>query len=588
MNLTNFLKQIDKITASYSKEQLASFIRDCGRTLPEHLREEFLKKLKAKGESDGSKIDERKMSDIEIGKIYNKIKKDFKLIESEDIYLTEILNEEYDDWYNPDADEFYYDDDYGISEMIEQACDFVHMCFDGEYYKEGYEVGRKIFSLEVCCSGEYEGGRFGIRDLVLNKIINYELLQLSLDALCCAYNYVPSEKRPEALYEIIKEGDTANITLEAIMQHGDEELPDFQDFLEQWIEYLGDMAGREPDRFFKEAAMLKDDYGAARGYAKKYVNAHPGLYLHIMENNNFSAENDMADIGLEAIDTIPRKYTVRSETALKTAASLVEGDGKEELVEKCYFAAYESCTNAVNYLRVLLNGYAEKRAELRAVFENVKKGEGAGYGYLESAHSRYAKKENRPDSNDILTLKFLDGQFDQVLSNGMNKSEPLGWSGTFMKLGISLYLLYLHEGVWEGRGISAIENLAKKEMGFSFEGYQRGLEGIVLSNEKEYFYNIFMKWKSMTKMEEDVKEKAIKKITGLLEKRTEGIMNANRRNYYGECAQFIAALGEVMESRGDRGAKQRLMTSYKDRYSHRNAFRAEMRTYGWIDIKRRK
>ena len=53
-------------------------------------------------------------------------------------------------------------------------------------------------------------------------------------------------------------------------------------------------------------------------------------------------------------------------------------------------------------------------------------------------------------------------------------------------------------------------------------------------------------------------------------------MDANRRNYYGECAAYIAALGEVRESMGETGAKQRLMTSYKDTYPRRSAFREEV------------
>ncbi len=91
----------------------------------------------------------------------------------------------------------------------------------------------------------------------------------------------------------------------------------------------------------------------------------------------------------------------------------------------------------------------------------------------------------------------------------------------------------------------------------------------------------------MRQMEPDIRTRALKRIEGLIEKRTEGIMNANRRNYYGECAAFIAALGEVQESLGESGAKQRLMTSYKDKYPRRNAFRAEMRDYGWIDVRRK-
>ncbi len=91
----------------------------------------------------------------------------------------------------------------------------------------------------------------------------------------------------------------------------------------------------------------------------------------------------------------------------------------------------------------------------------------------------------------------------------------------------------------------------------------------------------------MTPMDPDVRIRAVTRITDLIEKRTEGIINANRRNYYGECAAYIAALGEVKESLGDNGAQQRIMTSYKDKYTRRSAFRAEMRAYGWKDIKKK-
>lgn len=32
---------------------------------------------------------------------------------------------------------------------------------------------------------------------------------------------------------------------------------------------------------------------------------------------------------------------------------------------------------------------------------------------------------------------------------------------------------------------------------------------------------------------------------------------------------------------------QRLMTSYKDKYPRRSAFREEKRNYGWIDVKKK-
>ena len=188
----------------------------------------------------------------------------------------------------------------------------------------------------------------------------------------------------------------------------------------------------------------------------------------------------------------------------------------------------------------------------------------------------------------ILALRFLDGQFADVLAEGLNKSQALGWTGTFMKQGIALYLLYLYEGRRADSGIYEMACIAKSAMKFSSEEYRKGLDGSeTMDDDDNYFRELFLKWKSMTPMASDVRNCALRKIAGLLEKRTDGIMNANRRNYYRECAAYIAALGEVQESLGIPGAKQKLMTTYKDKYSRRNAFRAELRSYGWIDSKRK-
>ena len=204
---------------------------------------------------------------------------------------------------------------------------------------------------------------------------------------------------------------------------------------------------------------------------------------------------------------------------------------------------------------------------------------------LEGSSSHSEREENRLGSNTVLLLRFLDGQFADVLDKGLNKSEALGWTGTFMKQGMALYLLYLYEGQWNGKGISAMAEIARRAMGFSAEEYQKGICGLEEMSEKDLFCQLFVKWKSMVQMEADIRNRAGKRITELMEKRTEGIMNANRRNYYGECAAYIAALGEVRESMGELGAKQSLMTSYKNVYPRRSAFREEMRRFGWRDFK---
>ncbi len=593
MNLTNFLKQTDTLTSQYSTDQLIAFIHDIGRVCPEHRREDFLEMLKSAG---GEAEKEADKEEVDFDEMYSRIRDNLKSIDSQEITLTGILNEEYDDWYDDSGEEFYYEDKSGISDMLEEACDFVHICMDTERYKEGFAVGKQMFEMEIFCDNEYGDEELSLGDMVHHELLHCDLKQVILDTAYLAYYAVPSDKRPEALYGVIVNAKEDTVTLEAIMQHGDEELPGFEEFLPSWVTYLGDKTGHDADWLILEAVDLLNDISLEVQYAKKYADVHPGLYLNILENGKSVTVNDMVSIGIKAMKTIPKKYVIRSKVALKTAEYIIAADGELSLLEKCYFAAYESNTSAQNYLRALLNGYGngKKREELQKLFRAFPKNKSDGYYTLyEGNHFRYGsgtyfeREVNNSDKNMLLVLRFLDGQFAEVLDKGLNKSEALGWTGTFMKQGIALYLLYLHEGQWTGKGIAAMTEKAKSAMKFSAEEYRKGTCGLEETGENDLFCQLFLQWKSMVQMSSDIRNRAIKRITALLEKRTAGIMDANRRNYYGECAAYIAALGEVRESMGEMGAKQKLMTSYKDAYPLRRAFREEMRRYGWNDIKRK-
>lgn len=593
MNLTNFLKQTDALTAQYSTDELIAFIHDIGRVCPEHRREDFLKMLKSAG---GQAVKEADKKEADFDEMYSHVRDNLKTIDSQEVTVTAVWNEEYDDWYGDSDEEFYYEDNSGISDMLEEACDFVHTCMDREKYKEGFAVGKQLLEMEILCDNEYGDEQLSLGDMARHELLHCNLKRVILDTAYCAYRSVPPAKRPEALYEVFVSAKEDTVTLEAIMQHGDEELPEFEKFLPAWAAYLGGKTGHDADRLILEAVGLLNDVSLELQYAEKYADIHPGLYLNILENGKSVTANDMVSIGIGAMKTIPKNYMIRSRVALKTAEYVIAAGGAPSLLEQCYFAACESDTSAQNYLRALLNGYGsgKKREELQKLFRAFPKDKRDGsYILYEGNHFRhgsgtYFEREiNRPDSNMVLVLRFLDGQFAEVLDKGLNKSEALGWTGTFMKQGIALYLLYLHEGQWNGKGIAAMIETAKSAMNFSAEEYRKGtceLEGI---GEKDLFCQLFFQWKSVVQMSSDIRDRAIKRITALLEKRTEGIMDANRRNYYGECAAYIAALGEVRESMGEMGAKQRLMTSYKDAYPRRSAFREEMRKYGWIDTKRK-
>ncbi|MDE7298577.1 MAG: hypothetical protein K2N94_07075, partial [Lachnospiraceae bacterium] len=88
MNLIDFLKQTDAITAQYSTEQLISFIHDIGRVLPEHYREDFLKRLKAAGGKTGKKSTKDTTNEPGFCEMYNLIRNNLKIIDSQEVTIS--------------------------------------------------------------------------------------------------------------------------------------------------------------------------------------------------------------------------------------------------------------------------------------------------------------------------------------------------------------------------------------------------------------------------------------------------------------------------------------------------------------------
>ena len=277
MNLTNFLKQTDALVAQYSTEQLIAFIHEIGRVFPEHRREDFLEMLRSVGNKEEKASKKNTEKDIDFDEMYRYVRKNLKSIDSQEITITGILNEEYDDWYDDSGEEFYYEDNNGISDMLAEACDFVHICMDRERYKEGFEVGNQMLEMEILCDNEYGDEEFSLGDMVHHELLYCNLKQVILDTVYCAYHAVPPIKRPEALYGIIVNAKEDAVTLEAIMQHGDEELPALEEFLSCWITYLGDKTGHDADRLILEAVGLLNDVSLEVRYAKKICCCSSGI-----------------------------------------------------------------------------------------------------------------------------------------------------------------------------------------------------------------------------------------------------------------------------------------------------------------------
>lgn len=589
MNLINFLNTVDSMTAVLSKDALAMFVHNLARALPEEDRDHFLTMLNGLGNALPD-CDPDLLADVDTVNLQDElllIREKLLQIDNGELCLLGDLNEEYDDWYDSCGDEFIFSDPNGVADILEDACRLVHQCVDRELYKEGYELSEQLFTLDIEIEGEYVdycGSNFDLRDIEDNQLADLDYRQLVLDALYAAYKTHTMEERADVLFCILNNSRSYNITLENLLQTGHEELDQFPEFLGHWIEYLGKLSGKNVDKLLLEAVHLQNDSARMLELARKYSRLHPGLYEMILKQGQMSDETQF-QVGMEAISAISPQYVIRSRIALMTAACALRMDLQED-AQQCWLEAFRSDTRPVHYLRLMIESedFSKYRDEARRIYQlHLHKLRKTTYAISPDSEL----SQNDIDRPTYEALAFFDGDFQHVISKGMDCKEALGWTGTFMKEGIELFLLYLYQGDRLPVGCEKMCHRITQALGFTSEAYFQGLNARDHREDAALFWECFVSWKKMNTISEPEQNDILERLDAWIRLRVKGIMENNRRNYYGECAEFIAALGEVMESRGERGGKARLLEDYRSAYSRRSAFHSELRAYGMRDTRKR-
>lgn len=608
MNFTQFLKAVDQAAAAMSKEQLAEFIHDTARTLPENQREDFLAEMllfvggkEAHICPEPSKADQEAAADFEQKRSFLRTR--LERMESGELCLEGSLNPEYDDWYSSAEEEFLYSDPEGILDIIEEACRFVHQCVDCEEYQAACELTGILIGLDIMVGGEYQeytDEPININDLKSYHLGNVDYRTLVIDAARAAYCASALSERADELYITLMNSGRRDITLEMILQGG-RELPEIDAFLPLWIEHLGRMTGSSAGKLLQEALELADDGEQLLANARKYCGEHPELYEQYLTANQGKTDADsLLAVGTEALEAIEKKYLVRSRVALLTSRTALEQD-RPELAETCWLEAFRSDTRVVNYLRLLM--------ECRD-FSNVR--EAAAQIYRETC-SQLRKdsyflptagggRENQVNPTQAYLLAFLGGEFDYVRERAMNATNSLGWSASFMKCGLAAFLLLLTEdgslpqdAAQQGGELKTMKPGAREMLrrivaaaGFDKSEYEKGTLRFIEESNEGWFLTCWNRWKRTVPLSREQREALLGWAEGLVTKRVQGIMEGNHRNYYGECAAYIAALGEAREAGGEPNGKQATMAKYMEAYNRRSAFRQVMRGYGMQDTRKKK
>ncbi len=632
MNLPQFLKSIDQTTAAMSRENLAEFIHDIARTLPGKEREDFLLRLDIISEistetKDHPKIQgaDRKATDHKAAnhketsckedfiQKQNSLKTRLERIENWELSLEGCLNQDYDDWYNGEEEEFLYSDPRGVLNILEEACGFVHQCIDCEEYEAACELTEILIGLDIMVDGEYQeytDQPINIKDLEYYHLGHVNYRTLVIDAAHAAYCTAQLSERAQTLYDLLENSGRKDTFLEMIMQSG-RELPEVDAFLPLWIEYLGGMTTAYAEKLLKEALELAGDGEQLLASARKYCGDHPELYEQYLSAGMGKTDAlSLLAVGTEALEAIDKKFRVRSRVALMTARIARELSRSEE-AERCLLEALRSDTRVVNYLRLFMEcrDFSKVREEAGEIYREAcsRLKEDSYYNF-----SARDSKENQPNLIDAYMLAFLGGEFDYVRESVMNTKNALGWSASFMKCGLAAFLLLLTEGTDttaelslpgmkpSNSGAAATTTLyampcgaremlrqVRAAVGFSKAEYERGTLKDIAESDDEWFRKCWLHWRKTISLSAEKRDELLQWTEMLVTLRTKGIMEGNHRKYYGECAAYIAALGEAKEAGGERDAKQSTMAKYMEAYSRRSSFRGEMEAFGMRDLRKK-
>ena len=560
MNYPTFLKKVDALTSRCDANSLRLFVHEFARTIQEEKRERFLQTLE--GFCDVVEPDPpRILKDDTLERRVDGILRALSGIQNGDRELEAEYNESWDDWSDEEEGEYEFSDPDGLLDDIKSAFEAMHECLDKEAYGKGLELARALSCLEVKITGEcYDfDDTFRIADL-----IDYDLLPINLEKCVCeavCLACMAGENRAEDMLAILRGFDCYTVSLEDILRIAPKEV-DLEKLLPEWIEALAKCPAKDTDKLLVEAQNMLQDDGQALEYASHYAASHPALYLNLLRSGK-AGSSERLKIGLKAMGEVPVDNPTRSSIALLTAQCAFEAHD-DQTREMCWLEAFRTSPSVANFLRLrlLAQSWEAKREEIRIIYEAC-----------------YSVKRER-EKKTLAALMFFDERFEEMQSRFMATREGIGWSSTFMKEGIALLLMLLNKGPAREPGMKAMVSKAEDGCSFDCAEYRMGMGAYEEGKTEDLFEDCFELWKENVTVNELQRDAWIKRLNRWIELRVSAIMEANRRNYYGECAAFVAAFGEMLQSSGVADAKESVMQRYRKEYSRRRAFHEELRGYG--------
>lgn len=572
-------KMQKKTVETLSREELQDVILRMQDFLSEQQAEQLQNLIEEYGVPDEERMRlwKGRMSQEFVDEKMRQIARWKQQIDDGELYL---YTEGYEDYSNGywDAEwvtEYY--DPCGIGDKILSMIRFVGDCVDDRRYQEANEICEWLWEMTVSEDNEF-GDPADLETLAENDLIHADLKQFALLTLYADYQILDPEERAADLYLYFSHSAFSVLHMEEMFSAGRENLKDTDRFWRDWICLLKSKKGNTEARLLKEAVLYTEGTEGLSRLADENALLHPSLYLSVMaEYEKGHLYEKIEETGKRAMDILDVEYKIRGEIARRSAVASSYLDHEEEMMQFCW-ECYRSDSNVKNYLRLFGTEEMAERYGMRGgdVLPEKMKGN-PEYDWRETELSK-----NMPGTYEYYRLCFFSGKFEKVKNESKNPKGSLGWSSSFIQVGIRLFLLYLYENLLPSKAAAATAS----DIGFSDEKAENDLmtfEREILNESREHkvseFWNYFQRWKRYFPMGAEEKKKYLTWAEKIVYSRADAIVSGQHRRHYGQAAVLLAVIGEIKESAGEAGAGKVIFETYKRKFPRHSAFQGCMREF---------
>ncbi len=537
MESKEFYRKINEYIKSLEKEEIINFVNNIIRKIPESKYEEILCIIN----SNNLNIDK-----TEIEQNIKKYKEKFNEIEEKNLYFYAEQYEDYsygwDDWNTE------YTDKDNLEAIIVGAVKYAVKLVNYKEYHYAKEMFDMILKTNYTAFDEEMGETF---ELSLSELQEYGLISVNVPVLCSYIIYVTyqtSKNKVEDIYNYFKNNpDFRDVSIEDSFKLGSEQLTNIDDFFASWINFLSQVNGDLEYRLLKEA-LIYTDFKDYRKYINEFTKNQPKIYIDIFEY--LEKENrldELKNLGNQVLKTLNNNQKVGSDITLYL--SKIDTKHKESYI--CSSFVFKP--DILNLLRIINNGYYKKHEnEIKNKIEKV-------------IHTR-SKEIYTLDKDKCSLLYFFSGDFEKFYNENIKHKDSLGWTYSFIKTSVYLWLLLLNNSNKTTKAYSKLLSAVFSDIGYSEK------ESSFLGND---IYEIWQEWKNNFKLDENIKKKVINWLNEIIEKRVAAILEGNHVKSYYKAALLVVAYDELLLSQ-NLESKDEYIKYYTNKYSRRSAFKREL------------